>query len=179
MSVSAEHEALLTEQERDITVEIDGAIVTGRVAPRDLLIHALRHVFHVTGPHIGCESARCGACTVLLDGEGVKSCMVLAIQCHGARITTAAGLGGDELHPLQAAFHEHHALQCGYCTPGMLCAAAYLLRQEPAPSEQQVRQGLRGNLCRCTGYEHIVDAVLSAAERMPSKTGGESGEVTE
>ncbi|MFI5613195.1 (2Fe-2S)-binding protein [Amycolatopsis sp. NPDC051903] len=160
-------------------LEIDGVTVTGKVAPRDLLVHALRQVFGVTGPHIGCESARCGACTVLLDGQAVKACMVLAIQCDGARVTTAAGLAGDELHPLQTAFHEHHALQCGYCTPGMLCAAAHLLRQEPAPSEEQVRQGLRGNLCRCTGYEHIVDAVLSAAEHLSGKAGDQPGEVAE
>jgi carbon-monoxide dehydrogenase small subunit len=129
-----------------------------------LLVQALRQQAGVTAPHIGCESGRCGACTVLVDGHAVKSCMILAVQVDGARVTTAAGLGSaDELHPLQAAFHRHHALQCGYCTPGMLCAAADLLQHTPQPTEEQVRQGLRGNLSRCTGYQHIVDAVLDVA----------------
>jgi carbon-monoxide dehydrogenase small subunit len=155
-----------------IGLTVDGAAVSGSVAPRDLLVHALRETFRITGPHVGCESARCGACTVLLNGEAVKSCMVLAVQCDGAEITTAAGLAdGGEPHPLQAAFREHHALQCGYCTPGMLCAAADLLRRTPRPSEEEVRQGLRGNLCRCTGYQNIVDAVLDASETMAGATG--------
>jgi carbon-monoxide dehydrogenase small subunit len=149
-----------------IHLTVDGQAVTGEVAPRDLLVHTLRETFGVTGPHVGCESGRCGACTVLLDGNAVKSCMVFAVQVDGAEITTASGLSDDEeLHPLQAAFRERHALQCGYCTPGMLCAAIDLLKDNPHPSEEQVRQGMRGNLCRCTGYEHIVDAVLTAAER--------------
>jgi carbon-monoxide dehydrogenase small subunit len=152
---------------RRISLTIDGTAVSGGVEPRDLLVYALRETFGVTGPHVGCESARCGACTVLLDDNAVKSCMVLAVQCDGAEITTAAGLAdGREPHPLQAAFHDHHALQCGYCTPGMLCAAADLLRHTPRPSEEQVRQALRGNLCRCTGYDNIVDAVLAASEAM-------------
>lgn len=175
MSVSTENQPQLTGQEEDITLEIDGVTVSATVAPRDLLIHTLRQTFGVTGPHIGCETARCGACTVLVDGHAVKSCLVFAFQCDGARITTAAGLGGTELHPLQAAFHEYHALQCGYCTPGMLCAAADLLRQNPTPSEDEVRQGLRGNLCRCTGYGHIVDAVLSAADHSPTEAVDERG----
>ncbi|WP_433296342.1 (2Fe-2S)-binding protein [Pseudonocardia sp. CA-142604] len=178
MTIRTDDAFSFIEPQLSITLVIDGAAFTGTVVPRDLLVHALRQTFGVTGPHVGCESGRCGACTVLLDGEAVKSCTILAAQCDGAEITTVAGLGADELHPLQAAFHEHHALQCGYCTPGMLCAAVDLLRHEPRPSEEQVRQGLRGNLCRCTGYEHIVDAVLSAAVEMSDQTHpGASGTV--
>jgi carbon-monoxide dehydrogenase small subunit len=179
LTISAEDALAFIEPQLSITLVIDGATLTGTVVPRDLLVHALRQTFEVTGPHVGCESGRCGACTVLLDGDAVKSCTILAAQCDGAEITTAAGLGADELHPLQTAFHEHHALQCGYCTPGMLCAAADLLRHEPNPSEEHVRQGLRGNLCRCTGYQHIVDGVLSAAVEMSERTQrGASGTVT-
>jgi carbon-monoxide dehydrogenase small subunit len=170
VTISVEEAVSSREPELSITIVVDGATVTGTVVPRDLLVHALRQTFGVTAPHVGCESARCGACTVLLDGEAVKSCTILAAQCDGAEITTATGLGADELHPLQAAFHEHHALQCGYCTPGMLCAAVDLLRHEPRPSEVQVRQAMRGNLCRCTGYEPIVDAILSAAPETPEQT---------
>jgi aerobic carbon-monoxide dehydrogenase small subunit len=147
-----------------IALTVDSRTYQLAVEPRTLLVQALRQQAGVTAPHVGCESGRCGACTVLVDGHAVKSCMILAVQVDGARVTTAAGLGSaDELHPLQAAFHRHHALQCGYCTPGMLCAAADLLQHTPQPTEEQVRQGLRGNLCRCTGYQHIVDAVLDAA----------------
>lgn len=147
-----------------VTLEIDGQSATAVLAARKLLINALREDFGVTAPHIGCETGRCGACTVLLDGHAVKACMVLAVQAAGTRVTTASGLShGADLSPLQSAFQEHHALQCGYCTPGMLCAAADLLKNNPCPSEQEVREGLRGNLCRCTGYQHIVDAVLAAA----------------
>jgi aerobic carbon-monoxide dehydrogenase small subunit len=150
---------------RRIRLTVDGVPVAGEVAPRDLLVQALRETFGVTGPHVGCESGRCGACTVLLDGDAVKSCLVLAVQVDGAEVTTASGLAAEgQWHPLQAAFRDHHALQCGYCTPGMLCAAVDLLERTPRPCEDEVRQGLRGNLCRCTGYEHIVDAVLAAAK---------------
>ncbi|MFN3513803.1 MAG: (2Fe-2S)-binding protein [Phenylobacterium sp.] len=153
-----------------IEVWIDGERRRGRVEARTLLIYALREQFGVTGPHIGCETGRCGACTVLLGGRAVKACMVLAVQADGQSITTAAGLaGGEELHPLQAAFHERHALQCGFCTPGMLCAAADLLQANPEPDEEAIRQGLRGNLCRCTGYQHIVEAVASAAEALRAR----------
>ncbi|WP_051116649.1 (2Fe-2S)-binding protein [Amycolatopsis nigrescens] len=149
-----------------IELTVDGVRRRGRVAPRTLLVLALRETFGVTAPHVGCETGRCGACTVLLDGDAVKSCLVLAVQCDGAEVVTAAGLARDgEPHPLQTAFGEHHALQCGYCTPGMLCAAADLLRHNPNPTEDEVRQCLRGNLCRCTGYQHIVDAVLSVTGR--------------
>lgn len=156
--------------ELDIMLTVDGAKECTTVEPRSLLIQVLREKLGVTGPHIGCESGRCGACTVLVNGEAVKSCMMLAAQADGAEITTAAGLAAEDgtLHPLQQAFHEHHALQCGYCTPGMLCAAMDLLKTNPNPDENDVRQALRGNLCRCTGYQHIVDAVLSAAETLGS-----------
>ena len=150
-----------------ISVSIDGRPVTGEVEPRMLLVQALRQVFGVTGPHIGCETGRCGACTVLVDGRAVKSCLTLAVQADGARITTAAGLAqGGELHPLQQAFQDRHALQCGFCTPGMLCAALELLEENPRPTEAEIRDGLRGNLCRCTGYQHIIEAVAQAAAAM-------------
>ena len=148
-----------------VTLTIDGRRATRQVEARRLLVHALREDFGVTGTHIGCETGRCGACTVLLDGAAVKACMVLAMQADGGRVTTAAGLAPDgRLSPLQAAFKARHALQCGYCTPGMLCAASDLLARNPHPTEAEVREALRGNLCRCTGYQHIVDAVLAAAE---------------
>lgn len=153
-----------TNHEVPITLTVDSRAYRLTVEPRMLLVQALREKLGVTAPHVGCDSGRCGACTVLFDGHAVKSCMMLAVQADGAVITTAAGLGRpDELHPLQAAFHRHHALQCGYCTPGMLCAAADLLQTNARPTEEEVRQGLRGNLCRCTGYQHIVDAVLDVA----------------
>jgi aerobic-type carbon monoxide dehydrogenase small subunit (CoxS/CutS family) len=147
-----------------VTLSIDGVRKSASVEARRLLVEALRDEFGVTAPHVGCETGRCGACTVLLDGEAVKSCMMLAVQADGGVITTAAGFAdGETLHPLQDAFRAHHALQCGFCTPGMLCAAADLLRRNPSPTEAEVRDALRGNLCRCTGYQHIVDAVLAAS----------------
>lgn len=152
---------------RKISLTIDGRPVTGELEPRMLLVQALREVFGVTGPHIGCETGRCGACTVLVDGQAMKSCMMLAVQACDVEITTAAGLAQDGmLHPLQQAFHERHALQCGFCTPGMLCAAVDLLAENPQPTETEIRAGLRGNLCRCTGYQHIVEAVAQAAATM-------------
>ena len=147
-----------------ITVTVDGARYADDVEPRMLLVHYLREVVGKTGTPIGCDTSNCGACTVLLNGESVKSCAVLAVQADGADITTIEGLANGELHPLQRAFHEMHALQCGYCTPGMIIAAADLLRENPHPTEQEVREGLEGNLCRCTGYENIVRAVRRAAE---------------
>ena len=147
-----------------ITVTVDGARYADDVEPRMLLVHYLREVVGKTGTPIGCDTSNCGACTVLLNGESVKSCAVLAVQADGADITTIEGLANGELHPLQRAFHEMHALQCGYCTPGMIIAAADLLRENPHPTEQEVREGLEGNLCRCTGYETIVRAVRRAAE---------------
>jgi aerobic carbon-monoxide dehydrogenase small subunit len=147
-----------------ITVTVDGARYADDVEPRMLLVHYLREVVGKTGTPIGCDTSNCGACTVLMNGESVKSCSVLAVQADGAEITTIEGLANGDLHPLQRAFHEEHALQCGYCTPGMIIAAADLLRDNPHPTARQIRDGLEGNLCRCTGYENIVRAVQRAAE---------------
>jgi aerobic carbon-monoxide dehydrogenase small subunit len=147
-----------------ITVTVDGTSYVDNVEPRMLLVHYLREVVGKTGTPIGCDTSNRGACTVLMNGVSVKSCAVLAVQADGADITTIEGLANGELHPLQRAFHEQHALQCGYCTPGMIIAAADLLRDNPDPSEQEIRDGLEGNLCRCTGYQNIVRAVRRAAE---------------
>jgi aerobic carbon-monoxide dehydrogenase small subunit len=148
-----------------ISVKIDGVRYDDDVEARLLLVHYLREQAGRTGTPIGCDTSNCGACTVLLNGKSVKSCSVLAVQADGAEITTIQGLAGDsgELHPLQRAFHEEHALQCGYCTPGMIMAAVDLLSENPHPTEEEVRDGLEGNLCRCTGYQNIVRAVLRAA----------------
>jgi aerobic carbon-monoxide dehydrogenase small subunit len=147
-----------------ITVTVDGVSYADDVEPRLLLVHYLREVLGKTGTPIGCDTSNCGACTVLLDGASVKSCAVLAVQADGADITTIEGLADGELHPVQRAFHAEHALQCGYCTPGMIMAAADLLRDNPNPSDAEIREGLEGNLCRCTGYENIVRAVRRAAQ---------------
>jgi carbon-monoxide dehydrogenase small subunit len=147
-----------------ITVKVDGVRYDDDVEPRMLLVHYLRDQLGRTGTPIGCDTTNCGACTVLMNGISVKSCSVLAVQADGAEITTIQGLANGELHPLQQAFHEEHALQCGYCTPGMIMASVDLLRDNPHPTEEQVRDGLEGNLCRCTGYQNIVRAVLKAAE---------------
>jgi aerobic carbon-monoxide dehydrogenase small subunit len=146
-----------------VSMTIDGARYDDDVEPRMLLVHYLREVAGRTGTPIGCDTSNCGACTVLLNGMSAKSCSVLAVQADGAEITTIQGLADGEWHPLQRAFHEEHALQCGYCTPGMIMAAADLLRDNPHPNEQEVREGLEGNLCRCTGYQNIVRAVMRAA----------------
>jgi len=147
-----------------ITVKVDGVRYDDDVEPRMLLVHYLRDQLGRTGTPIGCDTTNCSACTVLMNGMSVKSCSVLAVQADGAEITTIQGLANGELHPLQQAFHEEHALQCGYCTPGMIMASVDLLRDNPHPTEEQVRDGLEGNLCRCTGYQNIVRAVLKAAE---------------
>ena len=147
-----------------ITVKVDGVRYDDDVEPRLLLVHYLRDQLGRTGTPIGCDTTNCGACTVLMNGMSVKSCSVLAVQADGAEIMTIQGLANGELHPLQQAFHEEHALQCGYCTPGMIMASVDLLRDNPHPTEEQVRDGLEGNLCRCTGYQNIVRAVLKAAE---------------
>jgi aerobic carbon-monoxide dehydrogenase small subunit len=147
-----------------ITVTVDGVNYTDDVEPRLLLVHYLREVLGKTGTPVGCDTSNCGACTVLLDGKSVKSCAVLAVQADAADITTIEGLGNGELHPVQRAFHAEHALQCGYCTPGMIMAAADLLRDNPNPTDAEIREGLEGNLCRCTGYENIVRAVRRAAQ---------------
>jgi len=143
---------------------VNGTAQQGDVEPRLLLVHYLRDVLGLTGTNVGCDTTSCGACTVLLDGASVKSCTVLAVQADGADVTTVEGLAGpDELHPVQEAFREHHGLQCGFCTPGMVMATVSLLAECPSPTEQDVREGLEGNLCRCTGYHNIVKAVLAAA----------------
>ena len=149
-----------------ISVKVDGVRYDDDVEPRLLLVHYLREHAGRTGTPIGCDTSNCGACTVLLNGRSVKSCSVLTVQADGAEITTIQGIApaAGQLHPLQEAFHAEHALQCGYCTPGMIMAAVDLLRDNPNPTEEQVRDGLEGNLCRCTGYQNIVRAVLRAAE---------------
>jgi aerobic carbon-monoxide dehydrogenase small subunit len=150
---------------RRIAVTVNGARRETEVEPRQLLVYFLREQLGLTGTNVGCDTSSCGACTVLLDGESVKSCTVLAVQADGAEVTTIEGLATDgELHPVQRAFHEQHGLQCGYCTPGMVLATVSLLAENPSPTEEQVRVGLEGNLCRCTGYHNIVKAVLAAAE---------------
>jgi len=150
---------------RQIAVTVNGQRHDLEVEPRDLLVYTLRDTLRLTGTNVGCDTSSCGACTVLLDGESVKSCTLLAVQADGHEVTTIEGLAdGDQLHRVQQAFHEQHALQCGFCTPGMVMAAVSLLEENPKPSEAEVRMGLEGNLCRCTGYHNIVKAVLAAAE---------------
>jgi carbon-monoxide dehydrogenase small subunit len=151
----------------NVSLTVNGAAQSHDVEPRVLLVHFLREVIGLTGTNVGCDTSSCGACTVLVDGESVKSCTVLAVQAEGCDVTTIEGLGDAEnLHPVQAAFREEHGLQCGYCTPGMVMAAVSLLREHPHPTEAEVREGLEGNLCRCTGYHNIVKAVLAAAGTM-------------
>jgi carbon-monoxide dehydrogenase small subunit len=153
-----------------VSITVNGAIRTDDVEPRMLLVYYLRDLCGLKATNIGCDTTSCGACTVHIDGESVKSCTVLAAQAHAASVTTLEGLAaGDELHPVQAAFRAEHGLQCGFCTPGMVMAAAGLLSENPDPTEQQVREGLEGNLCRCTGYHNIVRAVLSAADTMAAQ----------
>ena len=148
----------------NIELVVDGARVADDVEPRTLLVHYLRETLGKTGTVVGCDTSNCGACTVHLDGRSVKSCNVLAVQADGCEVTTIEGMARDgELHPVQAAFHECHALQCGYCTPGMIMQSADLLRDNPDPSEEEIRVGLEGNLCRCTGYHNIVKAVQHAS----------------
>ena len=154
-----------------VSMTIDGVRYDDEVEPRMLLVHYLREVAGRTGTPIGCDTSNCGACTVLLNGLSAKSCSVLAVQADGAEITTIQGMANGEWHPLQRAFHETHALQCGYCTPGMIMAAAGLLADNPNPTEEEVRHGLEGNLCRCTGYHNIVKAVLDAAKSKGASVG--------
>ena len=145
---------------------INGVGATHDVSPATLLVDLLRDGLGLTGTHIGCDTSQCGACTVLLDGKAVKSCAVLAVQAQGRQITTIEHLGKDGLHPVQQAFWDKHGLQCGFCTPGMILTAVDLLGQNPDPSEEDIRHGLHGNLCRCTGYQNIVDSVLAAGAAM-------------
>jgi aerobic carbon-monoxide dehydrogenase small subunit len=147
-----------------VTITVNGAPRSAEAEPRTLLVHLLREHLNLTGTHVGCDTSNCGACTVWLDGEAVKSCTVLAVQADGREVTTIEGISENgELHPMQQAFHENHALQCGYCTPGMVMTAIKLLEANPAPTDEEIRHGLEGNLCRCTGYENIVAAVRAAS----------------
>ena len=164
--------------EHEITLTVNGTEHELAVEPRTLLVHALREELDYTGTNVGCESSLCGACTVHLDGDAVKSCTVLAVQADGAEIETVEGLAEDgEFHPIQAGFQEEHGLQCGYCTPGMMMAATDLLAENPDPSRDEIREGLEGNLCRCTGYQNIVNAVENAAESMGSGAVADGGTV--
>jgi aerobic carbon-monoxide dehydrogenase small subunit len=150
----------------NIKVEVNGVTNQSNVEPRMLLVHYLRETLSLTGTHVGCESSMCGACTVLVDGQAVKSCTMFAVQADGAKVTTVEGLKQDgKFHPIQEAFWEEHGLQCGFCTPGMIMNTYDLLQRHPNPDEATIRRGLEGNLCRCTGYQHIVNAVQSAAKK--------------
>jgi carbon-monoxide dehydrogenase small subunit len=160
-----------------VSVRVNGVGYTEEVEPRLLLVHLIRDNLGLTGTHVGCDTSNCGACTVHLDGQAVKSCTVLAVQCDGSEVKTIEGMGSeDALHPLQQAFWEKHGLQCGYCTPGMIMAAADLLARNADPSEEDIREALAGNLCRCTGYQNIVKAVRAAAGEMSTATAQPSRE---
>src|SRR5678815_2290495 len=149
-----------------ISLNVNGVSCTAEVEPRMLLVHYLRDVLNLTGTHVGCETSLCGACTVMLDGQAVKSCTIFAVQADGSSVTTIEGLAtGGELHPVQEGFWERHGLQCGYCTPGMIMTAAQLLDRKADPSCEEICHGLEGNLCRCTGYQHIIEAVQYAAKK--------------
>jgi aerobic carbon-monoxide dehydrogenase small subunit len=155
-----------------ISISVNGVTHQHQVEPRLLLVHYLRELLGLTGTHIGCETSLCGACTILLNGEAVKSCTMFAIQADGSNITTIEGLAKNtELHPVQEGFWERHGLQCGYCTPGMIMAAAQILDRNPQPNQDEIRHGLEGNLCRCTGYQHIVEAVEYAAKKKAAGAG--------
>jgi carbon-monoxide dehydrogenase small subunit len=150
----------------NVSMTVNGEVREHDVEPRMLLVHYLREAVGLTGTNVGCDTSSCGACTVLVDGESIKSCTVFAVQADGADVKTIEGLADPDgtMHPMQRAFHENHGLQCGYCTPGMVMAAVSLLEENPSPTEREVREGLEGNLCRCTGYHNIVKAVLAAAK---------------
>jgi aerobic carbon-monoxide dehydrogenase small subunit len=161
----------------EINVSVNGRAYTRDVEPRTLLVHFLRDTLGLTGTHVGCDTSQCGACTVLLDGRGVKSCTVLAVQANGSEVATIEGLATDgTLHPLQAAFRETHGLQCGFCTPGMIMSSVDLLSRTPNPSESEIRHALEGNLCRCTGYHNIVKAVQHAAHTMAGGASAVAGD---
>ena len=156
----------MTEQLHDVRLTVNGATHELRVPARRLLSDALRHDLRLTGTHVGCEHGVCGACTILLDGDSVRACLMFAVQADGCRIETVEGLGRiGELNPLQQSFHEHHALQCGFCTPGMLMTATDLLKKYPLATDDEIREGLSGNLCRCTGYAHIVAAIRAVKDK--------------
>ncbi len=161
-------------QNRQITLTVNGTVHSGQVEPRKLLVDFLREDLGLTGSHVGCEHGICGACTILFNGESARSCLMLAVQANGAELMTVEGLAEDgKLHPLQAAFWEHHGLQCGFCTQGMLMAAYDLLQTNPTPSEEEIRAGVSAVLCRCTGYQGIVQAVQAAAEQLQSRGDGQ------
>ena len=150
-----------------VTIEINGSSITREVDSRLLLVHFLRETLEMTGTHIGCDTTHCGACTVLMDGRSIKACTVYTVQANGKSLTTIEGMETEgKLHPLQEGFHEEHGLQCGFCTPGMIMRAAELLEKNPNPSEEEIRVGISGNLCRCTGYVNIIKAVQYAAEKI-------------
>lgn len=150
-----------------ISIDVNGVSHENEVEPRLLLVHYLRDVLGLTGTHIGCETSLCGACTVFVDGQAVKSCTMFAVQASGASVTTIEGMANNgQLHPVQEGFWEHHGLQCGYCTPGMIMASAQILDRNPQPTRDEIRHGLDGNLCRCTGYQHIVEAVEYASKKV-------------
>ena len=156
---------------RRVTITVNGEARTAEIEPRLLLAHLLRQGFKLTGTHTGCDTTNCGACTVLYDGRPIKSCTMLAVQADGHDVTTVEGLAGaSELHPIQEGFKDEHGLQCGFCTPGMMLAATALLRENPDPTEDEVRWALSGNLCRCTGYQNIVKSVLWAAKKIQSQS---------
>lgn len=149
-----------------VSVTVNGRATGSDVEPRTLLVHYLRDKLNLTGTHVGCDTGQCGACTVLLDGQSVKSCMVLAVQADGRAVETVEGLAADgQYHPVQEGFWEKHGLQCGFCTPGLLMSAVQLLNEQPNPTEAQIRQAIEGNLCRCTGYQNIVEAIRYAADK--------------
>ncbi len=157
-----------------ISLTINGVAVEADVEPRTLLIHFLREQINLTGPHIGCETSHCGACTVDLNGKSIKACTIFAVQADGGELLTVEGLAnGAELHPLQEGFYQNHGLQCGYCTPGMLIRAYRLLKENPDPSDDEIRMGIAGNLCRCTGYQNIVKAVRYAADKINQTEGAD------
>ena len=151
----------------NVTMTVNGKKMSGNVEPRTLLVQFLRETLGLTGTHVGCDTSQCGCCVVHVNGDGIKSCTILAVQCDGAEVKTIEGVAnGDELHPMQAAFREHHGLQCGFCTPGMVMSALDLVKHNKNPSEQEIREWLEGNLCRCTGYHNIVKAIKAGAEAM-------------
>ena len=160
---------------QSITIHVNGEARTDEVEDRLLLVHFIRDNSGLTGTHIGCDTTHCGACTILLDGTAVKSCTVFAIQANGREVTTIEGMEGEALHPLQEGFMEEHGLQCGFCTPGMIMSSKHLLDKNPTPSEKEIRWGISGNLCRCTGYQNIVKAVQYASNKLqePTTEGGE------
>jgi aerobic carbon-monoxide dehydrogenase small subunit len=155
-----------------VSMNVNGVERQGEVEPRTLLVHHIRENLGLTGTHIGCDTSQCGACTIMMNGKAVKSCTVLAVQAEGAEITTIEGVAKDgELHPVQEGFWEEHGLQCGYCTPGMIMTSIDLLQRNPNPTEAEIRHGIEGNLCRCTGYQHIVKSIQYAANKMAGAAG--------